>query len=224
MKRVKSVKGVKRLLGGAGSGKHHNDSINEMKRVMTCILLIAITPFSGIASDSDPDETSDFLAYFGRDPNSIVQNVLPVLSATNSPVNISLADLTVSLSWVSSRLDDNAIRPADRIRIFARVNANAPLFLGEAYLFATETNRLADLAFPLFNHSMSIGTMEQIWSPIPNLSDFCLRGTPTNLPPTRVFLARRGAVCILKSSAVTNLVEIAEIVCDTLSPPAEVSP
>lgn len=177
-------------------------------------------PVRIVATEPALTETSELLSAFGLNPDAVITNVLPVLSSTNSPVEVTADGFMMTLNWISSGLDD-AIRPADRIRVFATENPSTSVCLGEAYLFSTETNRLADMAFPLANNSMSSGMMRRIWSPVSDVSGVCLRGTPTNMPPTRVFLARRGAVCILKSTTVTNLIELAEIICDTLSPPAE---
>ena len=185
-------------------------------------LSIAILTMTTIVSSSDETSltTAALLSDFGYSSNAVFVTETPLpSSAVPLAVSTNGCELTLYNYSAMHGLVDSE-RP-DQFRIVFLPGNPPPVLLGTGFVYHGPTNSLVEMATPLVANPMPLTLLKEYWSPVPDVTGVCLRGTPTNMPPTRVFLARRGAVCILKSTTVTNLIELAEIICDTLSPPAE---
>ncbi len=168
---------------------------------------------------------ASFVSFYGLDPSS-TPSITTGLCSTNPPIVLSTNDVTIMLLWKPNVIEEYQSGSFNRIRVVCTQGATSPFSIGDAYLFQSGTNNLAMLASPLVNTSMPTELLESVYRYEPNIPDVCFLefGEETNNPPEQVFLVRNGVSCYLAAHNATNLVEIAEIVCDTLSPPAEASP
>lgn len=107
-----------------------------------------------------------------------------------------------------------------KIRVFVREPSGPAIGVGNAYLFASETNSLSTVFSPVMDTTMSDESIIRRWNPVPMTNGFVFIGYPgvgqTNGIPDHIYRIKDGAACFLRSKTVTNLLEWADFICDTL--------
>lgn len=187
-----------------------------MKHFFYSVVLFAFS--AGIASaDETSAKTRATLLELGLLPDLVLTNETE-LASSPIPITVNTNGCELTLfNYSALRGTTDPERP-DMFKIVFKPGDAPALLLGTGFVHHGTTNCLVEMAAPLAVTPMPIHMLKEYWVHMPEVDGVCLRGTPTNTSPTRVFLARRGAVCILKNSTISNLVDLAGTVCDVLSP------
>lgn len=171
----------------------------------------------GASADETSAKTRATLLELGLLPDLVLTNETE-LASSPIPITVNTNDCELTLfNYSALRGTTDPERP-DMFKIVFKPGDAPALLLGTGFVHHGTTNCLVEMAAPLAVTPMPIHMLKEYWVHMPEVDGVCLRGTPTNTSPTRVFLARRGAVCILQNSTISNLVDLARTVCDVLSP------
>ena len=190
-------------------------------------------PEIGMVAENQPrlvktrDAAAVFVGRFRLNPDTpVTSNV-----AGNTPDVWPVSVLTngVFIEMQKDRTGESGrVFDGDEVSVLLNPTPDRSTINGRAFLFPTPTNTLARLLEPLVETTgLSPDSLAQSFRYEPGVGSACFvsRNLTTESPvqetPRQVFLVKGGVSCYLKGTAVTNLVEMAEIVCDTLSPRAE---
>ena len=169
--------------------------------------------------------TDSFLSAFGLDPSEPIvrrpyRNPIPEFPQlfTNSDAVVLLQCRIAGWpGW--PQMPDDAY-PL-KIRVFVQEPGRPAVNVGNAFLFASETNSLATVFSPVMDTTMGDESVIRRWHRASVAEGFRFVGYPgfgqTNGIPDHVYRTKDGVACFLRSKTTTNLCELADFVCDALS-------